>query len=147
MKRTNLKVIPSRDELEYTSRFSEEKLNAFRRMGDPLADEVCHSLHYNHGGLTNKHDSLETVRTHANVLKNTEVSSSDLQRNEKWNEFDELLADCHEVPSWVDWDLIYTFHELIFVCQEFIRWSTVNSSCSCHCFGRKHHDRSNKKNQ
>lgn len=94
-RRTDLKHIPPRDTLHYTSRFSKEQLDSYRLLGDPAADLVAAELHEHHGGLTNIHDLLTTVRAKA-----TEEPSA------RGSPFSDFLASSAVVPSWADRGMI-----------------------------------------
>ena len=63
--RTDLRAIPPRASLRYTATWPRKRLDALRFRGDPLADAVAEELHARHGGLTNIHDLLSTVRAKA----------------------------------------------------------------------------------
>lgn len=90
-RRTDLKHIPRRASLTYTERFSKERLDNFRLLGDPLADDVCTELHAKHGGLKNIHDLLATVRSKAENVA-----------GEEGNIFRNFLARTRGIPSWAD---------------------------------------------
>lgn len=96
---TDLSVIPPRESLTYTPRFSKQRLSEFRKQGDPLADQVCQALHKDHGGLVNIHDLLTTVEEKAELCGTDSVFSA-------------FLSDCHRVPEWVDWEQIYRGQEI-----------------------------------
>lgn len=89
--RTDLKSIPSRNILRYTNRWSKDRLDALRLQGDPAADAIAVELHENHGGLTNIHDLLSTVR-----------SKAEEETGECRAIFRDFLAQSASVPAWAD---------------------------------------------
>ena len=86
-RRTDLTKIPPRKALQYTDRFSKERLAVFRKHGDPKADAVVSELHRTKG-LTNIRDLLGTVQDRAKDQPNSV--------------FAEFLEEVDKVPSWVD---------------------------------------------
>ena len=88
---TDLFSIPEIDSLRYTPKYSRERLDSLRFDGDPLADLVAAELHSNHGGLTNIHDLLSTVREKAETCEGV---GGDI--------FREFLSSIAAVPSWAD---------------------------------------------
>lgn len=93
--RTDLKQIPPRASLTYTERFSKKRLSEFRLLGDPLADTLVAELHAKHGGLTNIHDLLATVRHKA---ANRDGVGCDIFRN--------FLSEIEKVPPWANRSMI-----------------------------------------
>lgn len=61
MRRTDLSFIPPYSELQHTSRWTREKLKAWRKVGDETADKVVEELHRTQG-LPNIRDLLGTVK-------------------------------------------------------------------------------------
>ena len=117
--RTNLKEIPPRSQRQYTQRFSKEALNKFRLLGDPVADAVTDSLHFEHGGLVNIHDLLGTVQEKAKIPgEGGEVFRQFLDSSETW-------------PHWVDGAVakeIYRGQEIHAMLTPFIGLSLFSGS-------------------
>jgi hypothetical protein len=83
----DLSRIPPRSSLQFTERFSRQGLQAFRKVGDPLADAVVAELHRTKG-LTNIRDLLGVVQERA------KQSPSNIYRD--------FLRECEETPAWVN---------------------------------------------
>jgi hypothetical protein len=88
---TDLSAIPPMESLQYTEKYSRQRLDGLRFAGDPLADAVATELHANHGGLTNIHDLLSTVREKAETC---EGAGGDI--------FRDFLASIAVVPAWAE---------------------------------------------
>lgn len=98
-RRTNLNDIPARADLAYTPQFSAAILSKFRCQGDPLADKLAIEIENNHGGLTNIHDLLSTVRTLALESSQRGLTAQDCP-------LQGFLQGIRQVPSWVDLDRV-----------------------------------------
>lgn len=90
-KQTDLTTIPPRSSLCYTKKYSKDRLNSLRLLGDPTADDIARILDEDYGGLKNIHDLLSTVR------KNAKLSDA-----EGGNIFRKFLKTTSILPKWVD---------------------------------------------
>ncbi|GBG29671.1 Hypothetical Protein FCC1311_058922 [Hondaea fermentalgiana] len=103
--------IPAKEELRYTTRFSQERFEAWRTMGDPAADECIRALVEINGRITNMSDLLKEVKEHR-----ADSAACEAFLQEAWT-----------VPAWMDFDKIKRGQELIAVYSPFMAVSLFSA--------------------
>jgi len=107
-----LGVTPRFEDLEYYPPYAEERLQRWRTVGDPLADEIVAEL-ATEAPLKNIHDLLGTVRARA--------AAGDARCLA-------LLAACESLPAWADFSAMRSGQRLIASFAPFLGISLFSGS-------------------